>query len=267
MSAKGTKVRQLTNTPGDDSSPDWSPDGSRIAFHSNRTKGGDYEIYVVNSDGTDLKRLTKVRHGIDNTNPVWSPDGHKIAFTQNRNHHQDVLVMDSAGNHVRRLTHDSFYDAFPTWSPDGKEIAFMSCRPLHSGCEAKIAENIWTISSNGQGHPRRLTNTPSVNEFAPRWSKNRIVFFGERKNSPSTDELYIINADGTGLTRLTHNRWLDAAPAWSGDGTRIVFYSNRDGDDEIYWMQAKRNTTAHQLTHNSLSDQFPAWSPIGSSNP
>jgi Tol biopolymer transport system component len=86
-----------------------------------------------------------------------------------------------------------------------------------------------------------------------------IAFVSTRAGNP---EIYVMNANGTGVTRLTRNSATDGQPAWSPDGKKIAFVSNRAGNDEIYVMNAD-GTGVSRLTNNSASDEAPAWSPSG----
>ena len=99
----------------------------------------------------------------------------------------------------------------------------------------------------------------SNNDFSPTWSPDgsRIAFDSERDGNL---EVYVMNADGTGQTRLTDNPAADGVPAWSPDGSRIAFMSNRDGDYEIYVMNTDGSGQT-RLTVNSAADVAPAWSP------
>src|ERR1044071_679511 len=125
--AKPTLVR-LTNNNALDDGPTWSPDGSRIAFWSNRD--GKADIYLMNTDGSNVKRLTD--NLSDDFGPKWSPDGSQIAFASNRDHANfynfDIYVMNADGSNVRKIVDDPEYDAEPRWSPDGKKILFVTGR-------------------------------------------------------------------------------------------------------------------------------------------
>jgi dipeptidyl aminopeptidase/acylaminoacyl peptidase len=125
-SLDGTSVVQLTENPADDSEPDWSPDGTRIAFKSSRDDPSG-EIYVMRADGTGVSRLT-ADPGFQST-PVWSPDGSKIAFIGfHPGDPVDVFVMNADGTGITRLT-DNIDNSFVQgldWSPDGTKIAFSS---------------------------------------------------------------------------------------------------------------------------------------------
>jgi Tol biopolymer transport system component len=125
MGADGTNVQQLTDVPGIDDSPAWSPDGTRIAFRSNRDgdgdldevgDDGDFDIYVMDTDGGNLKQLTDVP-GVD-YKPTWSPDSSRIAFASNRDGDFDLFIMDAAsGGNVTNLTKHLAVDFSPAWAP------------------------------------------------------------------------------------------------------------------------------------------------------
>jgi Tol biopolymer transport system component len=127
----GTRaVRQLTDWSSNDNSPSWSPCGDRIVFTSNRDPSGDYDLYTIRPDGTDLRRLTS-SPGND-SHPAWSPDCEWIAFTSarggfkdesalhpaNPQPYGDINVVRPDGSDVRRLTDDQFEDGTPTWIPN-----------------------------------------------------------------------------------------------------------------------------------------------------
>ena len=130
MDADGGNQENLTNHPVDDMDPDWSPDGTKIAFVSNRNDGV-YQVYVMDADGTNQIRLTYGPRR--KSHPDWSPDGQKIAFTVYPDHIEDeervphIAVMDSNGNNRKRHEDQA---SEPSWSPDGHQIAFVSWRVI-----------------------------------------------------------------------------------------------------------------------------------------
>ena len=100
MRGDGLEITNITFHPGIDGEPDWSPDGSRIVFTSDRE--GNEDIYIVNADGTGVMQLTD--HPAPDTEPQWSPDGTRIAFTSARDPRAEVYVIDPDGTGLTRLT-------------------------------------------------------------------------------------------------------------------------------------------------------------------
>ena len=133
MNADGSGQTRLTNNPAFDFLPQFSPDGSKIAFCSDRD--GNYEIYVLNADGTGQTRLTN--NAAEDSQPSFSPDGSKIAFYSNRDGNGEIYVMDADGSNPVRLTTNAANDLLPAWQPGAVEpppeppankIAFVSTR-------------------------------------------------------------------------------------------------------------------------------------------
>jgi len=125
VAADGSSNRGLTLNKLDNN-PSWSPDGTKIAFDSNRfddrfdetdygADNRDYEIYVVNTDGSDVTRLTN-NAGIHDLMPAWSPDGSKIAFVSLRDGINEIYIMDSDGSNQTRITKNNYDDFDPAWS-------------------------------------------------------------------------------------------------------------------------------------------------------
>jgi len=215
MDADGANMRRLTHTPGEGTSSrsaDWSPDGQRIVFMSNRG-GSDlgwdgYDLYVMNADGSNLRRLTRA-HGWDAT-PAWSPDGEHIAFTsdQDGKDNPGIWLIAPDGTGPRRLSDQG---ARPSWSPDGKKIAFM-------------ANGICVMDADGT-NIQRLTHRPG-DVGHPDWSPDgsKIVFtvYDVDQPAPGEDEgwhwdehgIYVMDADGTNVQRLTALRGNQGHPNW-----------------------------------------------------
>ena len=231
-------IRRLT--PDWSRDPSWSPDGQHIAFESKRDDNVD--IYVMASDGTNLRRLTT--HSAWDYAPVWSPDGQHIAFWSERDDNVDIYVMASDGTDLRRLTTHSASDGSPAWSPDGQHIAFWS--------ERDDNVDIYVMASDGTDL-RRLT-THSAWDYAPVWSPDgqHIAFVSRRDRSWGRD-IYVMASDGTNLRRLTTRSASDGSPAWSPDGQHIAW---RDGYRDIYVM-ASDGTDLRHLTTHLASDESP----------
>ncbi len=247
MNADGSQQARLTTDPASDRSPAWSPDGTRIAFVSERDAGLP-RIYVMNADGSGPTRLTS-GFGNDDS-PSWSPDGSRIVFASTRDGRNKIYVMNADGSNVVRLTDTpNADDVVPAYSPDGTRIAFYSNRDGN--------REIYVMNADGSNQTR-LTFNPEE-DAVPAWSPDgsHIAFESMRDGNR---EIYLMLADGSNQTRLTDNPADDTVPAWSPDGTQIVFASNRDGRHQLYLMQHD-GTFQTRLTTSSGDDFAPAWLP------
>jgi Tol biopolymer transport system component len=253
-----------TSAPFFYTEPAWSPDGTHIAFVSNRD--GNFEIYTMDSSGGNVTRLTNDTARDDH--PDWSPDGARIAFDSTRDssgNYDEIYVMDADGSNVSRLTDNPAGDDQPDWSPDGKHIAFTSSRAGDF--------EIYTMEIDNLNATRLLADQPAEDEH-PTWSPDGgLIAFDSNRNDQdpvgclSSDtgcnwEIYVINGDGSNLIRLTDDPAEDDQPDWSPDGGHIAFVSNRDGNREIYVMDADGDN-ATNTTNKMAGDGNPAWSPDG----
>jgi len=275
MDANGSKPRNLTQNPAKDVRPAWSPDGRSIAFVSSRSPSSrckpgpgrcwrdrQSEIYVMNADGSRKRKLTRDRASDDL--PTWSPDGRRIAFLHGRGRGRGQLyVVNADGSGLRilgRIAGPALYSSRLVWSPDGRTIYFGR----------------YLVSTDGSG-ARKLPYIPLIAVWSP--DGRQIAFVKNvstglpgpgAAGSKDDSEIYVMNADGSGTRRLTHNVGYDGEPAWSPDGRKIAFQSKRravrgvvgGSKGEIYVMNAdgsgKRN-----LTRNPAQDGSPSWSPDG----
>jgi len=206
MDADGSNQINLTRTPGYDSRASFSPDGRRIAFSSNRGSSArqNFDIYVMDRDGNNVIRLTH-DPGFEN-DPVWSPDGTRIAFTRvTESGSFEIFVMDADGKNVVNLTNSPALDNMPAWSPDGRRIAFSSDRDMSN----RSTEEAQIINANG--------------------SRLRVV-----RKALVTQDIYVMNADGSNPERLTDDEAADGDASWMPDSRSLVFHTDRDGNYEIY---------------------------------
>ncbi len=217
----------------------------KVVFES--TRDGNYEIYVMNADGTGQTRLTN--NSTTDGNPTWSPDGTKIAFDSFRDGNFEIYVMNADGTGQTRVTNNPAYDTASTWSPDGTQIAFMR-GPVFD-------EDIYIMNADGSGETRLTTSGGRFPDWSPDGTK--IAFDSDRLGN---FDVYVMNADGTGQTRFTTSPMGDGVANWSPDSKKIAFQSFRDGNWEIYVMNAD-GTGQTRLTASPGADEFPAWSPDG----
>jgi len=125
INVDGSNEIQLTNDPANELEMAWSPDGTQLAFISDRN-GHDFDIYVMNVDGSDVVKVTN--DAGNEFGPAWSPDGSQIAFNSDHNGNVQLFVMNADGSDITQLTSDKSNSAYPAWSPDGSHIVFESDR-------------------------------------------------------------------------------------------------------------------------------------------
>lgn len=305
-----TPLTRVTATQSDTSDPVWSPDGSKIAFQSPRALDGSdaantnntFNVWVMKSDGTGatpLTRLTAVN--AHSFSPVWSPDGSKIAFAALRALDgsdavgtENIWVVNADGTGaapLTKLTSSFATSSGPAWSPDGSKIAFLSARALDgsNAPNTNNTSNIWVMKSDGTGALplTKLTANGALSFFSV-WSPDggKIAFLSERaldgsdaENTNSTENIWVMKADGSGaaaLTKLTAFKAQTGSPVWSPDGSKIAFDSQRalDGSDAAntnstsnIWVMSADGSAATPLTKLSVlnADSFdPVWSLDGS---
>lgn len=221
MNPDGSGITQLKVFGSD---PMLSPDGTKIVYCSLRDTIYS-QIYLMNSDGTNPKRLTDHKNG-DVCGPAWSPDGKKIAyyaFAQTQpSRNPEIWLIDADGGNPKKLTE---HGMDPTWSPDGREIAFASHRDG--------VFQIYAMNSDGS-NVRRLTKH-SAEDSNPAWGPDGKTIAYISATSNDRRGLFVMNADGSEPQGLVHSKNQDFCfPSWSRDGKLIIISSlNRLGSQGI----------------------------------
>lgn len=194
--------------------PAWSPDGSLIAFSSEREAEPD--VWVMAADGTGQHQLTD--DAASDWAPAWSPDGTSIVFNSDRSGTFDLYRIDADGRNPTALTGGTADDYEPDWSPDGDLIAFTSNRDGDFG--------IWMVKADGSGEPRPL-DTGDGSAYMPSWSPDgsMIAFASDRTGD---FEVYVVASSGGESRNISRNPGADdgwISPAWAPDGLSILYPS------------------------------------------
>jgi Tol biopolymer transport system component len=180
---------QLTDDPGSDTDPFWSPDGAMLAFQSDRN--GNWDIFTIEVEGGQEAQRTDSPG--DEVDPVWSPQGTFIAYASNREGSWDLYLLDLEEGEEIQVTSGEGDDLLPAWSPDGAWLAFQSDR------EGDLDIYAYELTT---GRLVRLTDLPSA-DAAPSWTCDgtRVLFHSDRYGDP---DIYSIRLDDpTDVVRLT----------------------------------------------------------------
>ena len=282
VDATGGTPRRFTAGPRRDLEPRWSPDGSRLAFLSERAPKDKLQLYVMPADGGEPTKLTALDNGV--SSPVWSPDGTRLAFVspvggqrepdseeekrKSRparvittvkyrfngegfiyDRHPHVFVVSTDGSAPVQITDGDFIDAEPTWSPDGSSIVFASAR--HAERDDDDASDLWQVDAKG-GTAERLTATTGpvmLPAFSP---DGRSIAYLARpaKNAYGRNvRLFVVPSGGNGsavcLTSALDRSCgpLHERPLWSADGRSLVVAAEDRGDVGL-WRVSASGTTA-----------------------
>ncbi|HEU4565034.1 MAG TPA: hypothetical protein VFS05_10315 [Gemmatimonadaceae bacterium] len=202
-----------------------------------------FDIYTVNRDGSDLRRLT--HYDVYTAEAVLSPDGKRIVFTSLKDGDLDIYTMNVDGSDVRRLTTTPGYDGGAWWSPDGTKIVYRANHPTDSAELRQYREllaqglvrpskvELFVMNADGSDQ-RQITRLGGAN-FGPSWTPDgkRIIFASNYRNPRSRNfDLYLVNLDGSGLEQVTTNPDFDGFPMFSPDGRKLIWASNRAGARE-----------------------------------
>jgi len=248
MNLDGSGMRMVSTGKGRTTCSYFYPDGKKILYSSTHLASSEcpprpdfskgyvwavysgYDIFTANPDGSDLKQLTNTP-GYDAEATV-SLDGKKIVFTSLRHGDLDIYSMDANGRHVKQLTHELGYDGGPFFSPDRKWIIYRAYHP---------------------------TSEKEIGDYKDLLQQNLI--------RPTSLELWIMKADGSGKRQITNLGAASFAPSFFPDGKRVIFSSNEGstggmGNFELYVIDLD-GSKLERITYSDGFDGFPVFSPDG----
>ena len=282
----GKALHRLTRTRKYEDRAEWSADGRQLAFALSNRSGSREEIWTMSAGGGERRALTSF--GTISAAATWSPDGRIAYFTLSDFPPPDseddppppaeIHSMTANGDDQQRLTNDTEIQTDPSWSPDGSTIAYIHW------CEVAGEEGAFDLAlyaMNRDGTSQRPLLDCSAKRFISNanWSPDgrRIVLEvatdrpPRRAGADRQSDIAVINADGTGLRRLTRTPAHETHPVWSPDGRRIAFTSDRHARRgeleplgpafELYTMRADGHGV-RRITRNRVPDLHPNWQPI-----
>jgi TolB protein len=255
-------ARAIAGTAGSSAMPAWTPDGSRILFHSRRKdekrRGmATRNVYSIRPDGSDERHVTKGNK--DEYHAVPSPDGRKILYVSELNGSRDIWVADAGGENAVPLTDDPGTEDQPAWGPDSRQIAYAAF-PKEGG-----SFDLWVVNSDGSGR-RRLTTTPA-NEIFPAWHPTGELI-AYVTDAAGNFDLYAVNVRDGRTTPLVVSPDHEARPAWSPDGTKLAFSrwpARGRATESTLWVANADGTTPIELSAAPAPATHPAWAPDGRS--
>jgi TolB protein len=241
----GAGLKQLTESGGIKLFPDWSPDGSRIAYCAY----GPVSLTIYSLDVAQRTRTAVSERPGLNTTPAWSPDGRTIVASLSHSGQSDIYTMNVDGKQLRRLTTNRGIDISPAWSPDGRQVAFVSDR---TG-----APQVYVMGVDGTDL-RRVTFEGNYNT-SPAWSPHGDLIAFVQRQPNGSNQVCVTNILGDTYIRLT-SRGNNEDPCWSPDGLHLAFASTRAGGPDLYVMDWNG---ANQRRVTRIGGAYsPDWSPV-----
>jgi Tol biopolymer transport system component/imidazolonepropionase-like amidohydrolase len=299
----GTHQHKLTWGPFDDREPIYSHDGTKIAFSSDRGNplGSDYNIWVLDLKTGEFRQLTT--DPAEDYMPSWSPDDKEIAFASTRDGGRDLLAVTVADAKERKVLTATGHVDSPSWGPGGQIVYHSDTdrgsrlevdgKPLTGEENAFAFRATWASPtdfyyvSDGKIRKRSINGgdaqtidfkatmvvTPALythqrdfDSTTPRQAvgivRPVISPDGAKVAFAAVGDIYVMPVGGK-PENITKDKYLDTDPAWSPDGSQLVYSSDKGGDFLQLWIHDMKTGRDRQLTHLTMQPQGATWSPDG----
>ena len=270
----GGKARQYTRGERSATAPEWSPDGTMLAFLTDREKDGERQVWMMMADGGEAWAVTSHKGGVSGFR--FSPDGKRLVLTavdqpskdeeERKKLKDDTMVIDRdlkmthlwvydlGKKEEKRLTEGNYTVGDPQWSPDGTRITYTT-RPTPRADDGALSD-VWVVTV-ASGEKKKIAGEPGAADNA-RWSPDGkwIAFTGtpDRDPGPSTSFLYLYPADGGAPKQLSPKFDLSVGtPVWSPDGKTIYFSTNVLEAIELYSADVASGAVKQLTTRGSLT--------------
>jgi TolB protein len=235
----------------------WGSTNGLLVFRSDRD--GEPDVFSLDASTSIVTKLT-IGSGAAELQPAWSPVGDRIAYVRRAGltGRADLFTMNAAGTGRTRLTSTTVPERDPSWAPNGTRIVYAA----RTGPGEPF--RIFVAKADGSGREQLTTQKAGSADRSPVWSPDgsRIAFVSNRDGG--FPELYLMNADGSGIARLTTNAFIDANPSWSPDGSRLVFERCcKTGTFDLFTIDVATRTEQNLTASTTHQDFDPTWSPDG----
>lgn len=241
--------------------PKWSPDGTKIVYHQPTTIfPTNLEIYVMNSDGSGVVRLTN--NSFNDIHANWSPDGQTIVYACRPNFNYDICTINVDGSNPVQLTNTAADELTPSFSPDASKLVFGSAREFGDG-----SWSIFTMNADGSGETQLIFDGEFVTNDQPSWSPDGAhLVFRSNRGKNGYWRIWRMTSTGGSLVPFTDDLVnAPSSPGYSPDGSRIVF-TKPPGPTElsdVYTINANDGTDLTNLTNfPAANDEYPSWQSV-----
>ena len=254
MNNNGTNQINITPDAADDVEPNWSPDGSKIAYATNLD--GNNEIYRMNENGSSPVRLTN--NAAADISPYHSPDGASIIFISGRDGNSEIYKMNADGSNQVRLTNTpSVGELQPAYSPDGQKIIFVTT-------EFQTPMKLWSMNADGSNR-QQFPDSGSLGNYynRPSYSPDGTKILFRHGPDPTLQSTWTMDANGTNRVQFPAGN----SPTYSPDGRKVAHVCcNFNFTNKIHAVNS--NGTSDQiLTASETGTDFPDWQPLPAPRP